>query len=185
MTFHLPLVQLAEIPGFLIGLESEQAATIRRGVTALSALHQATVAMCSVILRKASGVAGAVQVDERRLHHRYGRPSGDRGSLPLEGGIEAAYRAELDQAEDRAARLAGIEARLNRCRSPFRTAEAFLTEEIIDPRDTRALRCEFASLAAPLRTPRAVRILHAASSAAPAGPFQAAGTRASAVHVFV
>ena len=44
------------------------------------------------------------------------------------------------------------EARLNAVRSPFRTAEAFGIEEIIDPRDTRPLLCEFANLAAPLRT---------------------------------
>ncbi len=150
-TFHLPLVQLTDIPGFLIGLESEKAATIRRGVTALAALHQATIPMCSIILRKAFGVAGAVQTNDRKLHYRYAWPSGDWGSLPLEGGIEAAYRAELDQAEDRAALLAQIETRLNRFRSPFRTAEAFLIEEIIDPRDTRQLLCEFANLAAPLR----------------------------------
>jgi acetyl-CoA carboxylase carboxyltransferase component len=36
--------------------------------------------------------------------------------------------------------------------SPFRTAEAFLVEEIIDPRDTRPMLCEFANLAAPLRS---------------------------------
>jgi len=38
-------------------------------------------------------------------------------------------------------------------RSPFRTAEAFIIEEIIDPRDTRPLLCEFANLVAPLRKP--------------------------------
>jgi acetyl-CoA carboxylase carboxyltransferase component len=38
-------------------------------------------------------------------------------------------------------------------RSPFRTAEAFWVEEIIDPRETRKLLCEFADLAEPLRTP--------------------------------
>ena len=46
-----------------------------------------------------------------------------------------------------------IEERLNRYRSPFRTAETFLIEEIIDPRDTRPLLCEFANLAAKLREP--------------------------------
>ena len=107
--------------------------------------------MCSFSLRKAFGVAGAVQTNDRKLHYRYAWPSGDWGSLPLEGGVEAAYRAELDQAEDRAALLEQITARLNQFRSPFRTAEAFLVEEIIDPRDTRALLCEFANLAAPLR----------------------------------
>ena len=42
---------------------------------------------------------------------------------------------------------------MNLVRSPFRTAEAFMVEEIIDPRDTRPLLCEFADLAAPLRGP--------------------------------
>ena len=36
-------------------------------------------------------------------------------------------------------------------RSPFKTAEAFLIEEIIDPRDTRKLICEFANITSKLR----------------------------------
>lgn len=40
-----------------------------------------------------------------------------------------------------------IEERLNRLRSPFRTAEAFGIEEIIDPRDTRHLLTEWVALA--------------------------------------
>ena len=75
-----------------------------------------------------------------------------RGSLPLEGGIEAAYRADIDTAEDPQAKLEEIEGRLNQLRSPFRTAEKFWVEEIIDPRKTRSLLCEFARLAEPLRT---------------------------------
>jgi hypothetical protein len=67
--------------------------------------------------------------------------------------LAAAYRAEIDAAEDPAAKLAEIEARLATLQSPFRTAEAFEVEDIIDPRDTRPLLCEFANLAAPLRTP--------------------------------
>ena len=84
---------------------------------------------------------------------RYAWPSAYWGSLPLEGGIEAAYRADLDAAEDRAAKLTEIETRLQKLRSPLRTAEAFWAEEIIDPRDTRKLLCEFSRLAEPLRAP--------------------------------
>ena len=58
-----------------------------------------------------------------------------------------AYRAELEAAEDYDAHLATIRERLNRVRSPFRTAERFGIEDIIDPRDTRPLLCEFAELA--------------------------------------
>ena len=42
---------------------------------------------------------------------------------------------------------------MEKVRSPFRTAEAFIAEEIIDPRHTRKLLCDFVNLAAPLRKP--------------------------------
>ena len=58
----------------------------------------------------------------------------------------------LDPAEMQT-KLKEIEERLQLLRSPFRSAEAFLIEEIVDPRDTRPLLCEWANLAAPLRTP--------------------------------
>ena len=51
------------------------------------------------------------------------------------------------------AKLKEIEERLNKLRSPFRSAEKFWVEEIIDPRKTRSLLCEFARLAEPLRKP--------------------------------
>jgi acetyl-CoA carboxylase carboxyltransferase component len=152
-TFHLPVVHLVDIPGFLIGLDAEKAATIRYGARALSAIFQARTPWCSVIVRKAFGVAGMGHQNHERYGLRYAWPSGDWGSLPVEGGIEAAYRAEIEAAPDPAARLAEIGARLDRLRSPFRAAEAFAPEEVIDPRDTRPLLCEFAELAAPLRTP--------------------------------
>lgn len=152
-TFHLPVVHFVDIPGFVIGVEAEKAGTIRHGARALAAVYQASVPWCTILVRKAFGVAGAAHQNHARLRYRYAWPSGDWGSLPLEGGIEAAYRADLAASDNPKALLAEIEERLNRVRSPFRTAEAFLVEEIVDPRDTRPLLCEFANLAAPLRTP--------------------------------
>ncbi len=102
-TFHLPVVHLVDVPGFVIGTESEKAGTIRYGARALSAIYQARVPWCSIIIRKVFGVAGAGHTAHQRLHYRYAWPSGDLGSLPVEGGIEAAYRAELDVAPDREA----------------------------------------------------------------------------------
>lgn len=153
-TFHLPFVHLVDQPGFLIGTAGEKASTIRHGARALAAIYQASVPWCSVILRKAYGVAGAGHQNHSRLSYRYAWPSGDWGSLPLEGGIEAAYRAELEISDDPVSLRAEIEERLNVVRSPFRSAEAFMIEQLIDPRDTRRLLCEFAQLAAPLREPK-------------------------------
>ncbi len=152
-TFHLPVVHLVDNPGFVIGLAAEKSAAIRHGARALAAVYQARVPWCSVIIRKAFGVAGAAHQNASRFHYRYAWPSAEWGSLPLEGGIEVAYRAELAAAADPAALRAELEQRLSQVRSPLRTAEAFWVEEIIDPRDTRPLLCEFARLAAPLRRP--------------------------------
>ena len=106
---------------------------------------------CSIILRKVFGVAGAAHMNASRVHYRYAWPSGDWGSLPIEGGIEAAFKADLENSDDPEKLLEEIEERMEKVRSPIRTAEAFLAEEIIDPRSTRKLLCEFANLAAPLR----------------------------------
>ncbi|WP_188612581.1 acyl-CoA carboxylase subunit beta [Chelatococcus reniformis] len=152
-TFHLPMVYLLDCPGFLIGLDSEKAGTIRAGVRALAAMNQTTIPWCTIIVRNAFGVAGAVHKPAGRFGMRYAWVSGYWGSLPLEGGIEAAYRADLDGAENPKAKLAEIEDRLNKLRSPFRSAETFWVEEIIDPRETRPLLCEFARLAEPVLTP--------------------------------
>ena len=152
-TFHLPVVHLVDVPGFLIGLAAEQAGTIRHGARAMQAVYQATVPWCTIIVRKVYGVAGAAHMNPARYCMRYAWPSGDWGSLPIAGGLEAAYKSEIEAAPNPAARLAEIEARLNKLRSPFRSAEAFIIEEIIDPRDTRRILTEFAQLAAPLRAP--------------------------------
>lgn len=152
-TFHLPIVYLCDCPGFLIGLDAEKSATIRHGVRAMAAINQTSVPWCTVIVRNSFGVAGAAHVPAGRLSIRYAWLSAWWGSLPLEGGIEAAYRADIDAAPDPKAKLAEIEARLNALRSPFRTAETFWVEEIIDPRDTRKLLCDFANLAEPLLAP--------------------------------
>jgi hypothetical protein len=42
---------------------------------------------------------------------------------------------------------AEIQARLEAVTSPFRTAERFSVEEIIDPRDTRPILCDWAERA--------------------------------------
>jgi acetyl-CoA carboxylase carboxyltransferase component len=152
-TFHLPIVYLCDCPGFHIGLEAEKAATIRHGVRAMAAVNQSSVPWCTFILRNVFGVAGAVNQPAGRFSLRYAWVSARWGSLPLEGGIEAAYHADIDAAPDKEAKRAEIEARLERLRSPFRTAESFWVDEIIDPRDTRKLLCEFAGLAEKLRRP--------------------------------
>jgi acetyl-CoA carboxylase carboxyltransferase component len=145
--FKLPVVHLVDNPGFMVGLEAERTGTIRYGVEAMNAVYKATVPWASVIIRRAYGIAGSAMSNGEAFQYRFAWPSGDWGSLPIAGGLEAAYKSEIAAAVDPAAKLAEIKERLDAVTSPFRTAEKFNVEDIIDPRDTRPLLCEFAELA--------------------------------------
>lgn len=70
------------------------------------------------MVRRAYGVAGAAMQNHSRYNFRVAWPSGDRGSLPIERGLDAACQRELENAE-----------------------------VIIDPRETRALLCDWVLIA--------------------------------------
>ena len=146
-TFHLPIVYLVDNPGFLIGVQAEEEGTVRLGSRALMACLQISVPWVSIIIRRCYGVAGAGHGNADSLNLRYAWPSADWGSLPIEGGVQAAYRREIEAADDPDAHRKEIEERLEQYRSPLRTAEAFGIEEVIDPRDTRPILCDWAEMA--------------------------------------
>ncbi|TCS94641.1 acyl-CoA carboxylase subunit beta [Hazenella coriacea] len=53
--YHIPLLFLADVPGFMIGTQVERAGIIRHGAKMISAMSEATVPKISVIVRKAYG----------------------------------------------------------------------------------------------------------------------------------
>jgi acetyl-CoA carboxylase carboxyltransferase component len=147
-TFRLPVVHLVDQPGFVIGSAAERAGTIRHGARALAAVYQSTVPWASVLIRRVFGVAGAAHRPHHRHTFRIAWPSGDWGSLPVEGGLEVAFKRMLAEAGEDAERLkAEIADRLEAVRSPYRTAEAFLVEDVVDPALTRPLLCDWVTSA--------------------------------------
>src|SRR3970282_577228 len=97
----------------------------RKGARAMTAVFQAQVPWVTIIMRRAYGVAGAAHANTARLNLRYAWPSGDWGSLPREGGTEAAYKRDLAASENPDALRAELMERLGAVRSPLRTAAAF------------------------------------------------------------
>ncbi len=142
-TFHLPIIHFVDCPGFAVGVKAETAGVTRAGVRAMTAVYQSGVPICAFVIRKAYGLAGSAMMNPTRTKWRYCWPSGDWGSLPMAGGIEAAFRKELAESEDPEKLKAELYQRFEAIRSPFRTAESFFAEEIIDPRDTRPLMVDF------------------------------------------
>jgi acetyl-CoA carboxylase carboxyltransferase component len=142
-TFHIPLVFLVDVPGFMIGSQAEAAGTLRDGMRAVYVGLKATVPILTVIIRKCYGMAGMATTDKNGLDMKVAWPSAEWGSLPIEGGVAAAFARDIRSAADPAARQLELEGQLRELASPFRTAEAFAIEDIIDPRDTRPFLCRF------------------------------------------
>lgn len=142
-TFHIPLVFLVDQPGFMVGPQAELAGTLRDGMRAVYVAAKLTVPVMTVVVRKCYGMAGMAACDKAGLNFKIAWPSAEIGNLPIEGGVRAAFRREIEEAPDPAAREAEIEADLRALASPFRMAEAFAVEDIIDPRETRQYLCRF------------------------------------------
>lgn len=145
--FHLPVVFLVDVPGFLVGKDAESRGTLREGMKAVIATAKLEVPVVTVVIRKCYGMAGAATTSKNGADLKFAWPTAEWGSLPVEGGVAAAYRREISAASDPARAEREIEAELRAYSSPFRTAEAFGVEELIDPRETRGVLCEFAALA--------------------------------------
>ena len=146
-TFHLPLVFLVDVPGFMVGSKAEAHATLREGMKAVYVGLQVTVPVFTVVIRKCYGMAGMAACDKNGIDFKIAWPSAEWGSLPIEGGVAAAYRREIEAAPDPKAREGEIEEELRALASPFRTAEAFAVEDVIDPMETRPYLCRFVEAA--------------------------------------
>ncbi len=141
-TFHLPLISFADEPGFMVGLESEKQGIERAGARLVAMTNQSRMPWITVVIGRLYGVAGQCHHRPSGMFRRYAWPSANWGSMHIAGGASAAYRREIENAPDPDRKRAEIEARLRAIASPFRTAEA-TGQDIIDPRETRALLCEF------------------------------------------
>jgi acetyl-CoA carboxylase carboxyltransferase component len=140
-TFHLPIVSLVDEPGFMIGSASERSGTIRFGVEAIASVVTSRVPWCSVMVRKAYGVAAAAHFGSQC--HVLAWPSAESGALPIEGGVAVAFRREIAAAADPDAKRTELEETFAARRSPFPRAESFSVHDLIDPRETRSRLCRW------------------------------------------
>ena len=152
-TFHLPVVSFVDEPGFMVGMDAQNKGIVRAGARMVVAQCRSQSPWISFYMKQAYGVAGQTHHRTRGMYHRYAWPSGKWGSMHIEGGVSAAYRRDIASSDDPEAKRQEIEAKLNAMASPFRTAESTGGEnmghglDIIDPRDTRPLLCEFVDMA--------------------------------------
>ncbi|MBW1985602.1 MAG: hypothetical protein JRI53_12890 [Deltaproteobacteria bacterium] len=146
-TFHLPMIYFADEPGFMVGPEQQKLGIVRAGAKLVCATLRTRMPWISIIIRQLYGVAGQCHDRPGGMFKRVAWPSANWGSMHISGGVSAAYRRVIAESDDPEAKQKEIEHKLDALASPFRTAEAFNIEEIMDPRDTRPVVCEFVDMA--------------------------------------
>ncbi|SFC28927.1 acyl-CoA carboxylase subunit beta [Tropicimonas isoalkanivorans] len=146
--FRLPVVNFVDQPGNLVGPEAENTGALLAAVEALKAIERSKMPWISIIVGRVYGVAGGLHGRKhgrngQSINHRLAWPTARWGSLPVQGGVSAAFRREIAASADPAARQAELEVHYDALHSPFRTAERFGIPDILDPIETRPVLCDW------------------------------------------
>jgi acetyl-CoA carboxylase carboxyltransferase component len=140
--FNIPLLFLADVPGFMIGTQVERQGIIRHGAKMISAVSEATVPKISVIVRKAYG-AGLYAMSGPAFDPDccLALPTASIAVMGPQAAINAVYYNQLQAISDEAERAARIE-KLRREYSQdidiFHLASELVVDAVIQPSDLRA-----------------------------------------------
>ena len=143
--FGLPVVNFVDQPGDETSMEFELLGTLLGAVRLAEALEECRSPWVSIIVRRCFGLAGGLHGPKYtdKLNHRFAWPSARWGSIPIEGGVMAAHKSEIEKSPDPEAKRKELEEFYTRMSSPLRTAEKFGVLDVIDPRETRAILCDW------------------------------------------
>jgi acetyl-CoA carboxylase carboxyltransferase component len=134
--FNVPLLFLADVPGFMIGTQVERRGIIRHGAKMITAVAEATVPKISVIVRKAYGaglyaMAGPAYDSDAVL----ALPSAQIAVMGPEPAVNAVFYnklAELPE-EERAARRRELEDEYRRDVDLYRLAADLVVDDVVEP----------------------------------------------------
>jgi len=136
--FHIPLVFLQDVPGFMVGSKVEKQGIIRHGAKMLYAVSEATVPKVTVVVRKAYGAGYFVMCGkayEPDLIVAW--PTAEISVMGPEGGTNIIFRKEIaaaaDPDQERARKVEEFRGLIN----PYIAAGGAFTDDVIDPRETR------------------------------------------------
>jgi len=140
--FSVPLLFLADVPGFMVGTAVERQGIIRHGAKMISAVAEATVPKICVVVRKAYGaglyaMAGPGFEPDAAL----ALPTAKIAVMGADAAVNAVYYNKLAAIDDPAAR----EAETRRLRESYerdidvvRLASELVVDDIVQPEDLRA-----------------------------------------------
>ena len=137
--YNIPLITLADCPGYLPGVAQEHSGIIRNGAKLLFAYSEATVPKITVVVRKAYGGAYSAMCGKGMgADFVLALPTGELAIMGAEGAANIVFKHEIEEARDKAAKRKAL---TNEYRekflNPYRSAEYGIVDDVIDPADLR------------------------------------------------
>jgi len=141
--FHIPLLFLADVPGFMIGTKVERAGIIRHGAKLIAAMSSATVPKISVIVRKAYGaglyaMAGPAFEPDCCI----ALPTAQIAVMGPEAAVNAVYSNKIQAIEDPKERIAFVQEKQKEYQETidiYKLASELIVDEIVAPNDLRKI----------------------------------------------
>jgi methylmalonyl-CoA decarboxylase subunit alpha len=139
--FNIPLLFLADVPGFMVGTAVERQGIIRHGAKMIASMSSATVPKICVVVRKAYGaglyaMAGPGFEPDATL----ALPTAKIAVMGAEAAVNAVYANKLDAIEDPDKRQAETE-RLRKAYEKdidlLRLASELVIDDVVEPEDLR------------------------------------------------
>ncbi|MET3698090.1 acetyl-CoA carboxylase carboxyltransferase component [Bacillus oleivorans] len=139
--FHIPLLFLADVPGFMIGTKVERAGIIRHGAKLIAAMSSSTVPKISVIVRKAYGaglyaMAGPAFEPDCCI----ALPTAQIAVMGPEAAVNAVYSNKIQAIEDPKERIAFVQEKQREYQESidiYKLASELIVDEIVQPNDLR------------------------------------------------
>jgi methylmalonyl-CoA decarboxylase subunit alpha len=139
--FNVPLLFLADVPGFMIGTKVEREGIIRHGAKMISAVSEATVPKLSVVVRKAYGaglyaMAGPAFEPDCCI----ALPTASIAVMGPEAAINAVFYNQIQAIDDEAERAAFVERKRTEYSEDIdilHLASELVVDAVIEPNDLR------------------------------------------------
>ena len=140
--FDLPLLNLCDTPGMMVGPEVEKTALVRHCCRLFVIGTSVSVPFFTIVLRKGYGLGAQAMAGAsfKAPGFTVAWPTGEFGGMGLEGAVKLGYRKELEALVDPAERKAlydKLVARMYEEGKAVSLATAFEIDDVIDPVESR------------------------------------------------
>ena len=142
-SYDIPVVNLCDTPGIMVGPEAEKTALVRHAARMFLTSCNMTVPYFTIVLRKAYGLGQSAMAggNYRAPYFYVSWPTGEFAPMGIEGQVKLGYRAELAAIADPKERLAFFEdkvAKAYEAGKALNRSTNFMIDDVIDPAETRA-----------------------------------------------